>query len=257
MDQITEKHRKLISKAIISIYGQKAYRPKGDTREVLPLYEWDDLFNAGVVGLIQADERFDPNKKTAFSTFAYFRIRGAIVDFIRENDFIPVSRRRKVTSLAKIFALLSQEKKRRITAEDIAIYLNKDPKKLIPYEVYFEEDHRNKYMSERKEVRPKDHKNTKFITLEDLCPDPKWRDPFNKIEQKDFDIFIGKIMNELPAKQRLVVYLHYFRDKKFKDIADMFGLSESRVCQISKQGLKAMKKKISKEFDNEPYFSLV
>ena len=257
MDQIIEKHKDLVEKAIYSIYGPIAFKARITGKNIIPLNEWDDLFNAGVIGLAQAAERYDSNNKASFSTFAYLRVRGAVIDYIRKNDFISTGERKKVTKFAKVCRKLSQEKQRRITAEDVAEELGKSTEKLICYEAFFEEDNRYKYMSEKTRIKTIEFAAERLVTIETVLPDPKWERAFKEVDQKDFDVFIRGIMNELPVKQRLVIYLHYFRNKKLREIAKIFGISESRVSQIDKKGLKAMKEKISVEFDNEPHYALM
>jgi RNA polymerase sigma factor FliA len=199
----------------------------------------DDLMNVGVIGLIQAVDRYDPRRDNKFMTYAIFRIKGAVLSELRARDFLSRSNRRKIRELE--FAYLRLEQKLGRTADDheVAQELGVD----------LEQVYRTKQMS-----------NISFISLEELgisSRDEKEKllsylinnedDALSATKLKELKGAMARAIKQLPEKEQLVISLYYLDELTMKETGKVLGITESRVSQIHSQAILHLRTKLRKE----------
>jgi RNA polymerase sigma factor FliA len=190
----------------------------------------EGLVNVGIIGLMEALEKFDNTRNVQFETYARFRIRGAVLDELRTRDWVPRSVRCKDSKLEKAFHALKKRFGRPPTEEEVANYLG------MTIEQYF------KLLD--------DAKGIPLISQEDLTPDyieaHSISDVFEAVEcGNPLDAFVGKelktklkdTIDDLPAKEKLVMSLYYYDEMTMKEIGVILDLTESRVCQLHTQAI--------------------
>jgi RNA polymerase sigma factor for flagellar operon FliA len=194
---------------------------------VPPSVEIDDLVSSGVVGLMDAIEKYDPGRDTKFETYAVARIRGAIVDDLRSLDWVPRSVRRKARMLEEAYCHLENELGRAASDTEIANRLNISLREL---RTTVEEIVSAGLLSLDDFVGNQEGEKTSRII--DLVCAKDGVSPSANIEREQMrDIIADAIMN-MPDKERTVVALYYYEDMTLKEIGRTLGVSESRVSQI-------------------------
>ncbi len=194
----------------------------------------DDIVNEGVIALMDAIESFDPSKGAKFETYASLKIRGAIIDFLRRQDWIPRNVRKFARTLDKANSMLYNLNGRAPTIAELAEYLGLDENKLL------------KQMAECS--------CTITLSFEELLYEDNIDEPAIDVPsdsgllRDEMSREIVKAIDELKDKERQVVTLYYYKNMKYSDIAKALGISESRVCQIHTKAILLLKVKL------EPYF---
>jgi RNA polymerase sigma factor for flagellar operon FliA len=201
--------------------------------------ELDDLISSGVIGLMDAIDKYDPTRDNKFKTYAEFRIRGAILDELRAQDWVPRSIRDKSKLLDKTVAHLENELGRIPTDEEISKALN----------VTIDEFH-----SLINQVRPVsllsiDESQT-FSTVDkksilNILEGCKLNNPFNQLNVKSVKDIVTTAIEELPERQRLVLSLYYYEDLNLKEIGKVLRVTESRVSQLHAQAVTRLRAKLA------------
>lgn len=196
----------------------------------------EDITGYGVEGLINAIERFSPQKNSRFETYALIRIRGAILDKIRSQDFLPRSVRRKIKEIKQAIEFLKQEFGRAPTTNEIAQYLDMDPARVI------------QIMSEDVTITSiYDKKGTSddSVAIIDTIEDTDKLNPYEAAEEKNIKSDLQKALMRLPERERVLMVLYYQENMTMKEIGETLGMSESRICQLHAQGLMKLKNILS------------
>ena len=202
--------------------------------------EMDDLISSGVIGLIDAIEKYDPTRNNKFKTYAEFRIRGSILDELRAQDWIP----RSVRDKAKVLERASEELESKIgrppSDPELAEHLG-----LRVDEFYsLATQARSTKMLSIDEVAI--FSNTDRKSLFDILQ--KKGDPFFDLSVKSIREAIKKCIEELPERQRTVLNLYYYNDMNLKKIGTVLGVTESRVSQLHAQAIEKLKTKMKRRF---------
>ena len=194
----------------------------------------DDVINEGVLALMDAIESYDESHGAKFETYASLRIRGAIIDYIRKQDWVPRNVRKFAAALDKAYSLLYNQKGRAPTTAELAENLGMDEQKLL------------KRMSECS--------CTITLSFEELLYEDNFNEP-QSTDTGDADLLreessavIAKAIDELRERERQVITLYYYKNMKYSDIAKALGVSEGRICQIHTKAVLELKTKL------EPYF---
>lgn len=195
-------------------------------RERLPRHiALEDLVHAGVVGLIDALHKFDPSKHVQFSSYAKFRIRGAILDSLRELDWSPRDLRRKARALQEAHTRLSGALGRVPTETELAAELGLE---LRAFQSLLTELDGLEIGSLRVQS-PSDGRE------EDLCEhisNPPEETPYFQCLKSELKQLLAQGIDELPEKERQVLSLYYYEDLTMKEVGQDLGIGESRVSQI-------------------------
>ena len=192
----------------------------------------EDIAGYGVEGLINAIERFSPQKNTRFETYALIRVRGAILDRIRSEDFLPRSVRKKIKGIKQAAEVLKQQLGRTATSTEIANYLDMDVDKV------------NQVMSEDVVVTSiYDKRGTSEDSMEiiDTIEDSNKLNPQERMEEKNVKTDLQKALQRLPERERVLMVLYYQENMTMKEIGETIGMSESRVCQLHAQAIMKLK----------------
>ncbi|HEY4184041.1 MAG TPA: FliA/WhiG family RNA polymerase sigma factor [Polyangia bacterium] len=198
----------------------------------------DDLKSAGMIGLIEAAERFDPSRNEKFEAFAEFRIRGAMLDDLRSRDSLSRDMRRLCSELRDAAAQLANQIGRTPTEGELASHLG-----LAVEEV---RDRHAKLSGWS--VVGLDDAGPSFLdrTADDQSPDPCDATARREL----FDQMIGHI-ETLPEKMQQVLALYYCEDLNLKEIGHVLGVTESRVCQIHGEATKRLRGLLGESFAEE------
>ncbi len=223
--------------------------------EHLPLVKWiayrlavrlpynlevQDLISAGTLGLLQAMRDFDPSRKNRFQTYASIRIRGAMLDAIREQDWTPRSFRDRYKKYVHSIQELSRRLGRPPEDDEIRVELGLSD---------------DQYQDFLVKARP-----LSFLSLEDLHLSPKAveemagkvsrdkrNDPGLAAEFGEVRDMLADAIDSLPEREARIIQLYYFEELNLKEIGKVLGIGESRVCQLQAQALMRLKGKLRKE----------
>lgn len=195
--------------------------------------EYDDLVSYGIFGLIDAIDKYDLSRGVKFDTYAQIRIRGAIIDFLREADWIPRSVRQKAKEIETAYDEIEAEKGESATDEEVAFKLG----------ISLDEFHKRIYsISSYTLVSLDDYlEQSREISLksEDLNGIPEKR-----IEKKELKRVIIEFIDKLPEKEKKIITLYYFDELTYKEIGSILKISESRVSQLHTKAIIKLKKKL-------------
>ena len=199
----------------------------------------DDLMNVGVIGLIQAVDRYDPSRDNKFMTYAVFRIKGAVLSELRSRDFLSRSNRRKIRDLETACSKLEQKLGRDVDDEEVAQELG----------IAVDQVYRTKQMS-----------SISFISFEELgfsSRDEKEKllsylidndeNALTLTRLKELKDAVARSIEQLPEKEKLVISLYYLEELTMKETGKVLNITESRVSQIHSQAILRLRAKLKKE----------
>ncbi len=200
----------------------------------------EDLISSGVIGLMDAIDKYDSTRDNKFKTYAEFRIRGSILDELRAQDWVPRSVRDKAKMLERVTANLESELGYPPTDTEIAERLGLTSSEFYnlvnqvrPVNVLSIDEVANFSNVDRKS----------FLSL--LQGES---DPFFYLSVKSIKNALKRIIEELPERQRIVLSLYYYEGFNLKKIGAVLGVTESRVSQLHAQAIKRLKVKIEQRF---------
>ena len=206
--------------------------------------ELDDLISSGVIGLMDAIDKYDGTRDNKFKTYAEFRIRGAILDEIRAQDWVPRSVREKAKLLERVYNRIEQQMGRQATDDEVCKELG------INQEEYY--DLLNQVRS------------VSLLSFDDISNFSKAdkrslhnfgesggraANPFSEVNVAAVKRLIADAIQELPEKQRLVLSLYYYEDLNLKEIGRVLDVTESRVSQLHTQAILRLKSKLRGHWD--------
>jgi len=197
-----------------------------------------DLINAGVLGLMDAIEKFEPERNVKFKTYAEVRIRGAILDSLRDLDWAPRSLRKKSKDLERIYAELGQKLGRPATDEEISEAMGEN---IEDFHALVDQLHGLTIGSFENLSDSEDSEN--YINY---YPDDGSNDPYMKFESNELTRLLAGAIEELPEKERLVLSLYYFEEFTMKEIGALLGVNESRVSQLHTKATLRLRGKLGK-----------
>jgi RNA polymerase sigma factor FliA len=187
--------------------------------------ETRDLINAGVLGLLDAIDKFEPTRGVKFKTYAEVRIRGAILDSLRSLDWAPRSLRKKGRDLSKTYAELTQKFGRPATDEEVSEALGES---LDDYYALVDQLHGLTVGSFESALEYDDKPDDQISHY----PDDGSNDPHIRFESKEITRILNDAIDSLPERERLVMSLYYYEEFTMKQIGALLGVNESRVSQI-------------------------
>lgn len=206
--------------------------------------ELDDLISSGVIGLMDAMEKYDVSRDNKFKTYAEFRIRGAILDELRAQDWVPRSVREKAKSLERCFLKLEQKMGRQATDEEVCQELGLSQTdyhellnqvRSVSLLSYDDVAHFSK--ADKKILHGSGENGSKAST------------PFNEVTSASMKRVISEAIQDLPEKQRLVLSLYYYEDLNLKEIGRVLDVTESRVSQLHTQAILRLKSKLKNHWE--------
>jgi RNA polymerase sigma factor for flagellar operon FliA len=191
----------------------------------------DDLISYGRLGLLDALAKFDHTRGLQFETYAMWRIRGAMIDGLRENDWIPRTVRDKAKKIEEAYARLEQQMLRTPTEQEICEYLGMTEKEL--QQVYYDTS-LAAMVSIDEAVGDEDEQKTArhSYIVDELTPRPE-----RVAETSSLKEVLINTIDKLPEKERLVVSLFYFEELTLSEIAEVMNLSPSRISQLHSKAI--------------------
>jgi len=204
---------------------------------LMPTYkgysDFDDMLSCGIIGLMDAIEKYDAGLGVKFEYYAQKRIRGEIIDFIRKQDWAPSSLRRKIKSISDAYSELEKKLYRAPMDSEVALHLGMD------------EDDLHKTLGKSQMFN--------IIHFEEMVQeDTAWQGAVKdsddlideKFEKQETVEILGDFIDDLPEKERLVVTLYYYEELNLKEIASVLEVSESRASQIHSKAVMKLRGKM-------------
>lgn len=195
----------------------------------------DDLYSSGITGLIKAVEKYDSSRGGKFESYASLLIKGAIIDELRELDWIPRSVHQKANMITGAQSTLQQKLGREPDDDELCAHLGLGqgefeellhrvrPAILIPLNSSF---------------------NTEDDPLSERIPDDNQKTSYEIAHKKEFMLLLEKAISELPEQEKRVLSLYYFDELMLKEIGKILGVTESRISQIHTKALLRLRGKL-------------
>ena len=204
---------------------------------------YNDLISNGVIGLMDAIKKYDSSRNNKFKTYAEFRVRGAILDALRSQDWTPRSIRDKAKKIDKVTKALEQKFSRPPKEQEIADALNVN---LEDYHRMLNQTREVSVISiEESTIFNHTDKGLVFKMLEDsdssLC----------KLNRKSIHQIIIDAIKELPERQRIVLSLYYYEEFNLRKIGQILKVTESRVSQLHAQAIERLKSKLMSKVEKD------
>lgn len=195
----------------------------------------EDLISAGVIGLIKSVDQFDPTRDVKFETYAIALIRGAILEMLRDEDWVPRSIREKLKALDRAILALDSKFGRPATEHELAETLSMSPQDIN--ELMVRMGRTNVYSLDETLGSGDGDDNIRYVeTIIDENANPS-----GETEGRELRRILASGVDKLPERERLVVSLYYFEGLTFKEIGRVLGVSESRVYQLHTQAMTRLR----------------
>ena len=199
--------------------------------------EFDDLVSYGIFGLLDAIEKFDPLRNVKFETYAYIRVRGAIIDQIRSMDWVPRSVRQKYKRIEEAYNAIETRCGRSASEDEVAEILG------IP-------------LGDLNDTLTEIHSYSVISLEERITNNPNFtiidgdteKDPEKSFAQEEVKTIMMQVLKELPEKEQRVISLYYYSELTYKEISFVMGVSESRISQIHTKAIMKLRSKLDKVF---------
>lgn len=201
-----------------------------------PSFSYEDIASYGVEGLIDAIEKFSPNKGAKFETYALMRIRGSIIDRIRSSDWLPRTVRKKIKDVKLAAEKLKQELGRAATTKEIADVMGLEKEKV---EEILASDASVDSLYDKKGT------GDESVEIIDTIEDKNSTRPEDEVEKKDAKRELEVALKKLPERERMLLVFYYHENMTLKEIGEAINVSESRVCQLHAQAIMKLRNILS------------
>jgi RNA polymerase sigma factor for flagellar operon FliA len=196
--------------------------------------DYEDLAHQGLMGLIESVDHFDSGFNTSFSTYASLRIRGKILDYLRNSDWMPRSARKRVRLIEKTITTLWSENLREPTEDEIAAQLG-----MRVEDIQQGLADSNRVLVSLDTVMESGPKSD--ASLHESLRDENQADPSEVLEQAGLLEQMADAIQELSERERLILSLYYNDELTFREIGKVLGITESRVCQLHARAILNLK----------------
>ncbi len=214
-DELVTKHAPLVKRIAYHLMSR-----------LPPSVQADDLIQAGMIGLLEAAKNYDSSQGASFETYAGIRVRGAMLDEIRRTDWTPRSVHRKARQVAEAVREIENRKGRDARDNEVAEAMG----------ISLQEYHKIL----------QDATGCRVFSIDEPGhsgdePDPALQEqpnePLDRLQSDDFKVALAESIGGLPERERLVMAMYYDEELNLREIGEVLGVSESRVCQIHGQAL--------------------
>lgn len=195
--------------------------------------EVEDLIQAGMIGLLDASHQFNASQGASFETYAGIRIRGAMLDEIRRNDWAPRSVHKKARDISEKMQQIAQQKGRDATDSEVAAALGLD---ITDYHQLLQDSTGHQLFS-LDDFTDNDETQASPISARPASPD-------DEVQDDSFQAALAQAIETLPDRERLLMSLYYNDELNLKEIGEVLGVSESRVSQIHSQTVLRLRSKL-------------
>lgn len=203
--------------------------------------EESDLVQYGLLGLMAAIERYDPDRDVKFETYAMARIKGSIIDELRAMDWVPRSVRARAREIERAIAELEKQLMRAPTDEEIAAKVGLTEEELAES---LNEISRSS-IAALDELWTVSSAGGDQIALIDTIEDTEAPDPQSSLSATEMREAIGEAIARLPEREKLVVTLYYYEELTLREIGEVLGVTESRVSQLHTKAILRLKARLS------------
>ncbi len=233
--EISEQEKEQIIKDFLPFIKYTAYRLG---KRLPPQLTINDLINSGIVGLLDSLQRYEEGR-VKLSTFVEHRIRGAMLDELRSQDWVPRSVKSKISTIKKAHQKLEQELGRSPYDDEIAAHLG------ISLDDYYKitQDAHAAVMLNFEDFNSAMFDDHEMHAAERIA-DPAARTPFEVYEDSAIKEALAQHIEGLPEKEKLVLSMYYWNELTMKEIGKVMKLTEGRVCQLHNQALIRIKSKM-------------
>ncbi|HEY7891910.1 MAG TPA: RNA polymerase sigma factor WhiG [Solirubrobacteraceae bacterium] len=210
--------------------------------------EEGDLVSYGLLGLMNAIERYDPGRDTKFETYAISRIKGSIIDELRSLDWVPRSVRSRSREIERAIAELEHKLHRAPTDEEIAAQIG----------ISDQEFHDSLTQISRSSVAALDELWTisssggDTVSLIDTLQDPNADDPSTEMSRTELRDALASAIGKLPEREKTVITLYYYEELTLREIGEVLGVTESRVSQLHTKAILRLKAKLHGSLERLP-----
>ena len=205
-----------------------------------PSVDFGDMVNCGIMGLLDAVEKFEPDKNVKFKTYAITRIRGAIYDELRSLDWVPRSVRQKAKEIEEAIRITEEKLGRSATDEEVAECLK------ISTEEYRDAVYKVSCTSvlSLNDLRSNSKGDDK-VSLMDSLEAPSSVNPDVIVEKEEIRRIIAESIKELPEKEQKVLVLYYYEELTLKEIGKVLAVTESRVSQLHAKAIIKLRARLT------------
>jgi RNA polymerase sigma factor for flagellar operon FliA len=206
----------------------------------------DDLYSAGIMGLIRAVETFEPERGFKFETYAGHKIRGAVLDELRALDWVPRSVRQKARDLQRVFSKLENRLGRSPYDDEVCEELGV---RIEEYEQILAEVTPTTIVS-LDESMTDIYSDSKDIRIIDQVEDPSSVNPLKELGFEEIKEILKGAIADLPENERLVVALYHYEELTLKEIGVVLNLTESRVSQIHTKAMIKLRARLLQKIED-------
>ena len=232
MEKFTEEEKQNIVAEFLPKINSWTIRLKGTLPDSVDV---DDLFSAASIGLIESMDRFDKSRNVSFSTYAERRIKGAILDSLRNLDFLPRNVRTRLKALDAAINELSGKLGRKPTIQEIidnTEYSEEDIYRLMGLQ------ENEKMLSLDESIGDSDDASlVDFVKSTGLTPE-------DEVMKNNLTEKMAEEIDKLSEKERQVVTLYYYEELTMKEVAEVLDITESRVSQIHTSAMQKLKRRL-------------
>jgi|SRR5690606_1850517 RNA polymerase sigma factor for flagellar operon FliA len=193
----------------------------------------DDLTSLGVMGLIDAIEKFDYGRGLQFETYATWRIRGAIIDGLRQNDWVPRSVREKFRRLEEAYQTLEQTHLRTVSDREVMAYMQMDEREFGQ----LQQDIALSSVVSLEEPLKEDEPETRLSVL----VDDRAKNPERKVHEMYLKECLARAIERLTERERTVITLFYYEELTLGEIAEVMSLTPSRISQLHSKAMMRLR----------------
>jgi RNA polymerase sigma factor FliA len=205
--------------------------------------EESDLISYGLVGLISAIQRFEPERDIKFETYAITRIKGAIIDELRSLDWVPRSVRSRAREIEKANSKLEHKLQRAPTDEEMASELGMEVEGFQEALLQIS----NSTVAALDELWTVSDSSGDQVSLLDTIQDPDAPDPAQVMDATDMKDRVADAIARLPEREKLVVALYYYENLTLREIGEVLGVTESRVSQLHTKAVLRLRGRLTTE----------
>jgi RNA polymerase sigma factor for flagellar operon FliA len=203
--------------------------------------EQADLISYGIFGLIDAIEKYDPERGIKFETYAISRIRGSIIDELRAIDWVPRSVRFKAREVEKAYTSLENKLKRPPSDAEIAEEMDVSIEELN--HIYSQLS--TVSLVALDELMSVEGEKGDRLSLVETLEDTKTTGPVDAVEADEMRSILAQAVNRLPEREKIVVTLYYYEGLTLAEIGQVLGVTESRVCQMHTKAVLGLRGRIT------------
>jgi len=194
----------------------------------------DDLIQAGVVGLLEAARHYDATQGASFETYAGIRIRGAMLDEVRRSDWTPRSVHRNARRVSEAVRLVENREGRAAQPHEVAEELGVE---IEEYQRMVSDSVSSRVLSFEDVFEPESEGENRLPGNEP--------DPLQRLQEQDFREALASEVDRLPEREKLVMSLYYDDELNLREIGEVLGVTESRVCQLHGQALTRLRARMT------------